>query len=79
MSGQLPLVSSRKAVNAFRRLGFEEAHTKGSHLTMRRPREDGREDVTVLVLAKTEMSRGTLRSALRLGNVSVAEFLEALR
>jgi hypothetical protein len=46
---------------------------------MYRERPDGAKDVTVVVLAKREIPRRTLRSILKLGNVSEAEFLRALR
>jgi predicted RNA binding protein YcfA (HicA-like mRNA interferase family) len=74
-----PLVSSRRAVKALERLGFEKAHTKGSHLTMRRDRADGGTDVLVIVLDRKQLPRGTLASALRQGRVSVEEFVNALK
>jgi hypothetical protein len=46
---------------------------------MWRPRLDGTKDVTVIVLGKKEIPRETLRSALKLGNVSIEDFIEALR
>lgn len=46
---------------------------------MYRERRDGTKDVTVVVLGKMEIPRGTLRDILRLGNISDAEFLDALR
>lgn len=77
---RLPLVSSAKLVRALIRLGFSaDPHPSGgSHLSMYRERPDGRRDVTVVVLGKKEIPRGTLRDILRLGNVSDAEFLRVL-
>ncbi len=48
-------------------------------MTMFRERPGGAKDVTVVVLGKKEIPRGTLRDILRLGNVSDVEFLRALR
>ena len=50
-----------------------------SHLAMYRERPDGSKDVTVLILGKREIPRGTLREILRLGNISESEFVNALR
>ena len=63
------------------RLGFQPdpSPSGGSHLSMYRERPDGTKDVTVVVLGKREIPRGTLRDILRLGNISDAEFLAVLR
>lgn len=79
MSPHVPLVSSRKALAAFRRLGFEVSHRQGSHITLVRVHEDGGKDVTVLPDAKAEIPRWTLKSALDLARVEPEEFMRALR
>jgi len=67
-------------VAALRRLNFIDMPATGSsHHTMWRPRLDGTKDVTVIVLGKKEIPRETLRSALKLGNVSIEDFIKALR
>lgn len=48
-------------------------------MTMSRPRAGGGTDVTVVVLGKSEVPRGTLTSLLRLGNVTEAAFCKALK
>ena len=45
---------------------------------MYRESPDGKKDITVVVLGKREVPRGTLKEILRLGRVSNAEFIEAL-
>ena len=45
---------------------------------MYRERPDGAKDMTVIILGKREIPRGTLRSMLKLGNVSESEFLRAV-
>lgn len=79
MSNEVPLVSSRRAVNALQRIGFQKARSSGSHQTMHRKRESGGTDVLVITLGKKQIPRNTLKSALRQGNVSVDEFVSALR
>ena len=79
MAPQVPLVSSKKTVAALRRLGFTDARTEGSHMTMKRKRDEGGFDITVVVLGMKEIPRGTLRQALALGGVTVEEFSDALR
>ena len=46
---------------------------------MYREHADGTKDVTVVILGRKEVPRGTLRDILRLANVSDDEFLRALR
>ena len=67
-------------MSALLRLGFvpDPNPSGGSHLSMYRGRPDGAKDVTVIMLGKKEIPRGTLRSILRLGNVSESEFLRAV-
>jgi len=79
VSPRIPLVSSRKALAALKRLGFEEARREGSHVTLIRERVGGGKDVTVLIDAKGEIPRWTLKSTLELGRVTVEEFTSALR
>lgn len=75
----LPLVSSQQVLAALRRLGFSDGPAGGgSHHSMHRPRRDGGKDVTVVVLNRNPVPRGTLTGILRLANVSNAEFVRAL-
>jgi len=67
-------------MSALLRLGFvpDRNPSGGSHLSMYRERPDGAKDMTVIILGKREIPRGTLRSMLKLGNVSESEFLRAV-
>lgn len=78
MSRQLAGISSRQAQQALERLGFTEAHRKGSHATFKRPRSEGGHDVCVLTLGKSELPRHTLKSTLKQARISIEEFLTAL-
>lgn len=70
----LPVVSGRECVKALRRLGYEVARQRGSHVRMRCP---GRTPVTVPM--HDELDRGTPRSILRTVDVTPDEFRELLR
>ena len=75
-----PLVSSNKILAALRRLGFNDGPAKGSsHLSMHRARPNGGYDVTSVVLAEKEVPQGTLDGILATANVSLDEFLKALK
>jgi predicted RNA binding protein YcfA (HicA-like mRNA interferase family) len=45
---------------------------------MYRGRPDGAKDVTVIILGRKEIPRGTLRGILRLGNISESDFFRAV-
>jgi len=67
-------------MSALLRLGFvpDSNPSGGSHLSMYRQRPEGTKDVTVIILGRKDIPRGTLRSILKLGNVSESEFLRAV-
>ena len=74
---QLPQVSSRRLQRALERLGCEHGHTEGSHAAYHRT-VDGRELTAVVVLAKREIARGTLREILFQLQIGIDEFRAAL-
>ena len=63
---------------ALRRAGFEEGHTKGAHRTMVKT-DHGHTWVTVVVLGKREIPRGTLRSIIEKAGLTEDEFRNLLR
>jgi predicted RNA binding protein YcfA (HicA-like mRNA interferase family) len=71
---KLPLLSGRQVVAALERLGFIEAHRKGSHVKMRHP--DGR---IIVFPHHDEVDRFTLKGALRDADVDLEAFLRGLR
>jgi predicted RNA binding protein YcfA (HicA-like mRNA interferase family) len=73
---KLPLVSGAKAVKALQRLGFFVDRQRGSHVVMKKITAGG-ERGCVIPMHK-EVAIGTLRSALKLAEVSPEEFTEAL-
>jgi predicted RNA binding protein YcfA (HicA-like mRNA interferase family) len=71
---KLPLLSGRQVVAALERLGFIEAHRRGSHIKMRHP--DGR---IIVFPYHDEIDRFTLKGALRDADVDLEAFLWELR
>ena len=70
---KLPQVSGAEAIRALERLGFEVARQRGSHVVLRRGA------VGCVVPRHREVKAGTLFGLLKQADVSVEEFLEALR
>ncbi len=76
---KLLIYSSDEIVNVLLRCGFEIDRTKGSHQTLKRPRQDEKgTDVVVVPIGKREIPRGTFKSILRQANLDVEEFQELL-
>ena len=69
----LPIISGARCIAVLRRFGYNEARQSGSHVRLVR---EGRAPVTVP--RHGTLKRGTLRSILRVAEISVEEFVEAL-
>lgn len=79
MGGQkTPLISSEKCCAALRRAGFEPRKASGSHQTWSKVTPE-RTYVTVVVLAKRELSRGTLEDIVENAGMTMEEFLRFVR
>ncbi len=70
---RLPRLSSRETVKALERLGFVQVRQKGSHIVLKR------ESLTCVVPERRELRLGTLSGILDQADLTVAEFLDALR
>jgi predicted RNA binding protein YcfA (HicA-like mRNA interferase family) len=70
---ELPRISGDEAIKILKKLGFHEVRQKGSHVVLRR---DGKGCV---IPRHKELAVGTLRGALRQAEVSVEEFIAALK
>jgi predicted RNA binding protein YcfA (HicA-like mRNA interferase family) len=66
----LPVVSGRKAVRSFERLGWQVARQRGSHIIMVKEGEI----TTLSIPDHKEIARGTLRSLIRAAGITVDEF-----
>jgi len=70
----LPILSGRKAVRAFEKLGWQIARQRGSHIIMVREGEN----VTLSIPDHKEVAKGTLRSLIRAAGITVDEFVRLL-
>lgn len=70
-----PVLSGRQVVKVFEKFGWEESRQKGSHIIMTKPGEI----VTLSVPNDREVARGTLRSLIRSANLTIEEFIKAIK
>lgn len=71
----LPVLSGREIVSALVSMGWVVTRQRGSHIILTKPGEPA----TLSVPDHKEVARGTLRSLLRLANLTVNEFLTYVR
>lgn len=68
---EIPLLRPAQVVAAFRRLGWEVARRRGSHIILAKPGHIASLSVPI----HPQVARGTLRSLIQMSGVSVDEFL----
>lgn len=71
---KLPLLSGKQVLKTLERLGFVEAHRRGSHVKMIHP--DGRK---IVFPYHNEVDRYTLKGALQDASIDIKEFLKNVR
>ncbi len=74
---KIPLISGKKAVQVFERLGFLSVRQRGSHVIMKK--QTPHETFGCAIPLHRELAVGTLRGILRQAKVSPEEFVNALR
>jgi len=70
----LPVLSGRKAVRAFEKLGWQVARQRGSHVIMVKEGEM----TTLSIPDHKVVAKGTLRSLIRSAGITVDEFADQL-
>ena len=70
----LPILSGRKVVRAFEKLGWQVVRQRGSQIVMVR---DG-EIATLSIPDHKEVAKGTLRSLIRSAGITVDEFCDQI-
>jgi len=70
----VPVLRPRDVVGAFRKLGWEVARQRGSHIILTKP---GR-PATLSVPDHPQVARGTLRALINRAGLTVEEFLAAV-
>lgn len=73
---KLPVVKAEKLLKTLLKLGFEKHHQAGSHIQLKH--EDGRR-TTIPYHPKQEIRKGTLKSIIDDIDLTVEEFIEALK
>jgi predicted RNA binding protein YcfA (HicA-like mRNA interferase family) len=73
---KMPRISSREAIRALERLGFEQIRQTGSHIVLKRVTEEG--EIGCVVPVHRELKIGTLRGILKQSQVTVEEFIDNL-
>ncbi|GAB4175602.1 MAG: type II toxin-antitoxin system HicA family toxin [Coleofasciculaceae cyanobacterium] len=73
---RLPRISTREAIRALERLGFEQVRQTGSHVVMKRETADG--EIGCVVPVHRELKIGTLSGILKQAQVTPEEFIESL-
>ena len=73
---KMPRISSREAILALERLGFEQIRQTGSHVVMKRLTEEG--EIGCVVPVHRELKVGTLNGILKQAKVTVEAFIDNL-
>jgi predicted RNA binding protein YcfA (HicA-like mRNA interferase family) len=73
---KMPRISSKEAIRALERLGFDRVRQTGSHVVMKKETEDG--EIGCVVPLHRELKIGTLSSILKQAQISIEEFIGSL-
>lgn len=73
---KMPRISSREAIRALERLGFEQVRQTGSHVVLKKETEEG--EIGCVVPVHRELKVGTLSGILKQAQVTVEKFIESL-
>ena len=75
---KLPQVSARDLIKALKKIGFEKASQRGSHIKLQRKIADGKTQIIIVPNHKV-IKKGTLRNGiLKLLNLSVKDLEKLL-
>ena len=73
---KLPRISSKKAIKALEKLGFQQVRQTGSHVVMKKISSDGQ--IGCVVPIHRELKVGTLSGILKQAKVTPEEFIDNL-
>lgn len=73
---KLPRISSKKAIKALEKLGFQKIRQTGSHVVMKKITSDG--EIGCVVPIHRELKVGTLSGILRQAKVTPEESIDHL-
>jgi predicted RNA binding protein YcfA (HicA-like mRNA interferase family) len=75
MGGKLPVISGRDAVRTFESFGWTLARQSGSHMILTKPGSIA----TLSVPNHSTVAKGTLRGLIRAAEVTVDDFIAAVK
>lgn len=75
MTDRLPPITAREMVAALKRAGFVEHHQKGSHLVLKREKDNRR---TLVAMHTGDLTRGIVKAILAQTGLSEDELRELL-
>ena len=73
---RMPRISSKEAIRALERLGFDRVRQTGSHVVMKKGTEEG--EIGCVVPLHRELKVGTLNSILKQAQITIEKFIENL-
>jgi predicted RNA binding protein YcfA (HicA-like mRNA interferase family) len=73
---RMPRISSKEAIRALERLGFEQVRQTGSHVVMKQETEDG--EIGCVVPLHRELKVGTLSGILKQAQITIEDFIDNL-
>lgn len=73
---KMPRISSKEAVRALERLGFEQVRQTGSHVVMKKVTAAGERGCVVPL--HRELKVGTLSGILKQAQITIEQFIESL-
>jgi len=76
MSPRLPVVSGKKAIRAFQRMGYEVSRQRGSHVRLIHPKKHKHSPLTIPL--HKELDTGLLRDLIRESGLELDAFLDLL-
>ena len=73
---RMPRISSKEAIRALERLGFEQVRQTGSHVVMKQETEEG--EIGCVVPLHRELKVGTLSGILKQAQITIEDFIDNL-
>ena len=73
---KMPRISSKEAIRALERLGFEQVRQTGSHVVMKKETQEG--EIGCVVPLHRELKIGTLSGVLKQARITIEDFIDNL-
>jgi predicted RNA binding protein YcfA (HicA-like mRNA interferase family) len=73
---KLPIISGKKAISTFEKMGFIKSRQTGSHVVLKKSISDG--EIVCVVPLHRELRRGTLSGIIKQAQVTADDFIRNL-